>query len=71
MPLVVRMAMRPTPSIALEQRTVDLSTMRETTLSVQGRHDPCLAARAIPVMEAAVAVAVLDAMLESAAAEGL
>ena len=71
MPLVVRMAMRPTPSIAREQQTVDLSTMEETTLRVQGRHDPCLAARAIPVMEAAVAIAVLDAMLESAAAENV
>ena len=67
MPLVVRMAMRPTPSIALEQQTVDLSTMQETALRVSGRHDPCLATRAIPVMEAAVAIAVLDAMLESAA----
>ena len=67
MPLVVRMAMRPTPSIALEQYTVDLSTMQETKLRVSGRHDPCLATRAIPVMEAAVAIAVLDAMLESAA----
>ena len=69
MPLVVRMAMRPTPSIALEQSTVDLSRMEETTLCVSGRHDPCLAVRAIPVMEAAVAVAVLDAMLEPSAPE--
>ena len=69
MPLVVRMAMRPTPSIALEQETVDLSTMQETTLRISGRHDPCLAARAIPVMEAAVAIAVLDAMLDAAAAD--
>ncbi len=71
MPLVVRMAMRPTPSIALEQQTVDLSTMQETALRVSGRHDPCLATRAIPVMEAAVAIAVLDAMLESAALNGV
>jgi chorismate synthase len=71
MPLVVRMAMRPTPSIALEQHTVDLSTMQETKLRVSDRHDPCLATRAIPVMEAAVAIAVLDAMLESAALENV
>ena len=71
MPLVVRMALRPTPSIAREQRTVDLSRMEETTLRVSGRHDPCLAVRAIPVMEAAVAVAVLDAMLETAAQNGI
>ena len=67
MPLVVRMALRPTPSIAAEQRTVDLRTMENTTLRIRGRHDPCLAPRAIPVMEAAVAIAVLDAMTESAA----
>ena len=71
MPLVVRMAMRPTPSIAAEQRTVNLRTMEETTLRTHGRHDPCLAVRAIPVMEAAVAVAVLDAMMESAALENV
>ena len=67
MPLVVRMALRPTPSIACEQHTVNLQTMEETTLRMGGRHDPCLAPRAIPVMEAALAVAVLDAMLETAA----
>ena len=67
MPLVVRMAMRPTPSIALEQQTVDLGSMQETALRVSGRHDPCLATRTVPVMESAVAIAVLDAMLESAA----
>ena len=67
MPLVVRMALRPTPSIAAEQRTVNLQTMEETPLRVHGRHDPCLALRAIPVMESAVAIALLDAMMESAA----
>ena len=67
MPLVVRMALRPTPSIAAEQRTVNLQTMEEAALRIHGRHDPCLALRAIPVMESAVAVAVLDTMMESAA----
>ena len=71
MPLVVRMALRPTPSIAAEQRTVNLQTMEETPLRVHGRHDPCLALRAIPVMEAAVAVALLDAMMEAAAEQGI
>ena len=64
MPLVVRMAMRPTASIATEQRTVDLRTMEDATLRTHGRHDPCLAVRAIPVMEAALAISVLDAILE-------
>ena len=67
MPLVVRMALRPTPSIACEQPSVDLATMEETSLRINGRHDPCLAPRAIPVMEAALACCVLDAMLDSAA----
>ncbi len=66
MPLVVRAAMRPTPSISREQKTVDLSAMENTVMRVTGRHDPCLVPRAIPVMEAALAVAVLDAMLEKA-----
>ena len=67
MPLVVRMAMRPTASIAREQHTVNIQTMEETTLRVTGRHDPCLAPRTIPVREAALACSVLDAMLDSAA----
>ena len=64
MPLVVRAAFKPTPSIAKEQQTVDLRTMSETTLSVQGRHDPCIVPRAVPCVEAAVAIAVYDAWLE-------
>ena len=61
------MALRPTPSIACEQPSVDLATMEETPLRINGRHDPCLAPRAIPVMEAALACCVLDAMLDTAA----
>ena len=64
MPLVVRAAFKPTPSIGREQQTVDLRTMSETTLSVQGRHDPCIVPRAVPCVEAAVAIAVYDAWLE-------
>jgi chorismate synthase len=71
MPLVVRMAMRPTASIAMEQQTVDLRTMEDTTLRTHGRHDPCLAVRAISVMEAALAISLLDAMLESAAYQSI
>jgi len=64
MPLVVRMALRPTPSIAKEQRTINFTDMENTTLRISGRHDPCLAPRALPVAEACVAFCVLDAMLE-------
>ena len=64
MPLLFRAAFKPTPSIALPQRSVDLATMTETELRVSGRHDPCVAPRAIPVVEAAAALALLDRMLE-------
>ena len=68
MPLVFRAAFKPTPSIAKTQKSVDLSTMTETTLSVSGRHDPCVVPRALPCVEAAAAIALCDAMisLESA-----
>lgn len=63
MPLVLRVAFKPTPSIALPQRSVSLSRMEETTLHIQGRHDPCIALRAVPCVEAAVALALLEALL--------
>ena len=65
MTVVVRAAFRPTSSISLLQRTVDLATMQETELTIQGRHDPCLAPRALPVVEACVAFCLLDAMKEN------
>ena len=64
MPLVVRAAFKPTPSIAKEQQSVDMTTLEEKTLSVRGRHDPCIVHRAVPCVEAAVAIAVYDAWLE-------
>ena len=63
MPLVFRAAFKPTPSIAREQESVDLSTMEKETLKVSGRHDPCIVPRAVPVVEAAAAIAVYDAFL--------
>lgn len=64
MPLVLRLAMKPTPSIAREQRSVDLKTMRPATLSIGGRHDPCIAVRAVPVAEAVTALVLLDLLME-------
>ena len=64
MPLICRAAFKPTPSIAREQQTVSLSRMENTTLSVPGRHDPTVVVRAVPVVEAAVALAVLDLYLD-------
>ncbi|MBE6703356.1 MAG: chorismate synthase [Ruminococcaceae bacterium] len=64
MPLVFRAAFKPTPSIARAQDTVSLSRMENTTLSVPGRHDPTVVVRAVPVVEAAAALAVLDLYLD-------
>lgn len=63
MPLTFRAAFKPTPSIARPQSSVDLSDGRETTLEIRGRHDPCIVPRAVPCVEAAAAIAVLDAWL--------
>ena len=57
MPLVFTVAMRPTPSIAKEQDTVNLTVMQNARLSIHGRHDPCIVHRAVPVIEAAAALA--------------
>lgn len=63
MPIVFRVAVKPTPSIALEQKTVDLRAMRETVLQIKGRHDPCIALRAVPCIEAAAALVLLDSLI--------
>ncbi len=63
MPLTFRVAIKPTPSIAKPQQSISLSTMEETELTVHGRHDPCIVPRAVPVIEAAAAIAVYDALL--------
>ena len=65
MPIVFRAAVKPTPSIARTQKSVDLSAMEQTTLEIHGRHDPCIVPRAVPCMEAAAAIAVLDAWLDT------
>ena len=63
MPLVFEVAIKPTPSIAKPQKSVSLSRMVETELIINGRHDPCIVPRAVPVVEAAAAVAIFDAVL--------
>jgi chorismate synthase len=67
MPLLVRAAIKPTPSIGLEQATVDTATMEETRLVVGGRHDPCIVPRAVPVIEACLALGLLDRILAEGA----
>jgi len=60
MPIIVRAAVKPTPSIAMEQDSVNMATGESVKISVPGRHDPCIAPRAVPVIEAACAIAILD-----------
>jgi len=60
MPLVVRVAVKPPASIAIEQKTVDIQEMEETTIKVGGRHDVCIVPRAVPVVEAMIAVTLCD-----------
>lgn len=60
MPLVFAVVIKPTPSIALPQQTVDMQTGKPETLRVEGRHDPCILPRAVPVIEAAAALAVCE-----------
>ncbi len=63
MPVTFRVAVKPTASIAKPQRSVDLATMMPTEIVVTGRHDPCIVPRAVPVVENAAAMAILDLML--------
>ena len=63
MPLTFRAAFKPTPSIAKEQQSVNLTTLTPEALRIVGRHDPCIVPRAVPCIEAAAAIAVYDALL--------
>lgn len=62
MPIVFRVAVKPTPSIGLPQHTVDLRTGEPREISITGRHDPCIVHRAVPVIEAAAALAAVELM---------
>ena len=64
MPLVLRTAVKPTPSIGQTQKTVSLSAREQTEMRILGRHDPCIAHRAVPVVEAVTAAVLLDLLLE-------
>ena len=66
--VVFHLAIRPTPTVYVEQESVDLATMTPAKLSMKGRHDPCIVRRAVPVVEAATAFAVMDAILADEAA---
>lgn len=63
MPIQFRVAFKPTPSIALPQESVNLTTGKSAVLEIKGRHDPCIAVRAVPCVEAAAALVICDYML--------
>ena len=64
MPLVLRVAIKPTPSIAQPQNTIDYTNLSNDVISIKGRHDPCIVPRAVPCVESAVNIALLSHILE-------
>lgn len=62
MPVVFRVAVKPTPSIGRSQQTVDMRTGQAAAMEIAGRHDPCIVHRAVPVVEAAAALAAVELM---------
>lgn len=65
MPIIINVAIKPTPSIAKTQRSINLETLSEVELDIEGRHDPCIVPRAVPCVEAATALIILDELLEA------
>ena len=65
MPIVIHVGFKPPSSIPKEQKTVNLKEMRDTTVQVTGRHDPCIVPKAVPVVEASVAIVLADHCLRS------
>lgn len=63
MPLDVSVAFKPTPSIGRKQQTIDIESLEEKTIEIEGRHDPCIIPRALPVVEAAMAITLLDLLI--------
>lgn len=63
MPLILRVGIKPTPSIGKAQKTVDISKKENTIIEIKGRHDPCIVQRALPVIEAVTAIGILDLLL--------
>ncbi len=65
MPIIIRVAVKPTPSVGKEQKTINLSTMSDSKLAIRGRHDPCVVPKAVPAVESAVALTLADHMIRS------
>jgi chorismate synthase len=69
MPVNFSVGIKPTPSISQPQQSVSLSKMENQALIVNGRHDPCIVPRAVPVVEAAAAIAIYDLILSNTQTE--
>jgi chorismate synthase len=65
MPIIARIAVKPTPSIAKKQQTVNLARMEDATIVVKGKHDPCVVPKAVPAAESAVAIVLADHMIRA------
>jgi chorismate synthase len=65
MPIIMHIAIKPTPSVGKEQKTVNLSTMKDANVSIKGRHDPCVVPKAVPAVESAVAIILADHMIRA------
>ena len=64
MPIIFRLAIKPTPSIGIKQHTINLSNKINSTIEIKGRHDPCIVSRVVPVIEAATAISILELLYE-------
>ena len=64
MPLVLRVAVKPTPSISQPQKTIDYTRLSNDVITIKGRHDPCIVPRAVPCVESAVNLAILNHILD-------
>ena len=64
MPIIFRVAFKPTPSIAQPQQTIDYGNLTNGVIEIKGRHDPCVVPRAVPCVEAAANIAILSHMLD-------
>ena len=71
MPVVFRVAVKPTPSIAQEQQTIDVGRRENTQLTIAGRHDPCIVPRAVVVVESILAIALCELMMDDAAQKAM
>ena len=65
MPIIVRVAVKPTPSIYKSQATVDLNTMKKVDIKIHGRHDTCIVPRAVPIVESMIAITLCDLALRA------